>query len=227
MILLISTFIHLFLFYFSDLNEMHNTLYTSTESSPKLDVRNLHLKRYITENGYQLLKMNLTKLKVYMYDLPKEFNELAEICASTSNSWSMCFNFSNGGFGKQYWSRDGVNCHGTHQFSLEKIMHHRLLRSSFITTNKTEAHFFYVPYYASLNCFCTPQNTHLNSAMWNIVLREQQYTKQLKPHLMALGKVEQVIISLHVIICIPWKYYYSISYHIIYIIIINYMFYCE
>lgn len=40
------------------------------------------------------------------------------------------------------------------QFSLEVIIHHKLLGSPYRTRNPEKADLFYIPYYAAIACFC-------------------------------------------------------------------------
>ncbi|KAJ7299583.1 hypothetical protein O6H91_Y202500 [Diphasiastrum complanatum] len=93
--------------------------------------------------------------RIFIYDLPPEFNvELVGNC-STINPWrSVCPALSNAGLGPRV---DGVGLaasnswYNTDQFTTEVIFHSRLRRHPCITDDPELATAFYIPFYAGLD----------------------------------------------------------------------------
>ena len=92
---------------------------------------------------------------------------------------------------------DGLHLHATWQFSLEVIMHHKLLFSPYRTLNASEADVFYVPYYSSLACLCHKMAPPNQNSITNNVLKLSTFLKQSahfhakKPHLVTISMIER------------------------------------
>ncbi|XP_074646795.1 uncharacterized protein LOC141902800 [Tubulanus polymorphus] len=135
---------------------------------------------------------DISKLRVYVYPLTREFNVDLASCAARPTNNDMCFDFANDGFGRAVDGADAAAAvHRTHQFSAEIVFHRKLLRSRYATNDPRDADLFYVPYYASLNCFCSyPTDASLDDRFWKSLVKSP-FLNAGKPHFMALGKIEQ------------------------------------
>ncbi|XAR51327.1 hypothetical protein NMG60_11005927 [Bertholletia excelsa] len=96
---------------------------------------------------------------VYVYDLPKMFNQgLVETC-NESDTWKWrCGAVSNDGFGPQATELAGLvpenlapAWHRTNQFALEFLFHKRVLHYKCRTLDPENAAAFYIPFYAGLS----------------------------------------------------------------------------
>ncbi len=155
------------------------------------------LEDILSPHGYNLFKKDISKIKIYIYDLASKYNEDVKKCAEeNAKRSSMCFDFSNHGFGSTLHVNvpvpSGVKYHDTHQFGLEYIFHQKLLRTLHVTKDPSEADLFYVPFYAGLACFCSEGiGQQLADDFWN-ASKDLQFVSSGKTHFMALAKIEQV-----------------------------------
>ncbi|KAL1187736.1 putative xyloglucan galactosyltransferase GT20 [Cardamine amara subsp. amara] len=84
---------------------------------------------------------------VYVYDLPSKFNkDLLIACNDILPGVNLCSYFKNEGFGEAIENL-GQGWFGTHMYSLEPILHSRVLKHPCRVYNEIQAKLFYVPYY--------------------------------------------------------------------------------
>lgn len=97
--------------------------------------------------------------KVYVYDLPRQFNtEIVENCDGINPWSSRCDALSNSGFGKSAAAEISTTVPGnlsgawfwTDQFSLEVIYHNRMMNYRCRTAAPESATAFYIPFYVGL-----------------------------------------------------------------------------
>ena len=106
-------------------------------------------------------------LKVYVYDLPPNLNKDILAQYVKLDLLSHCYDLSNFGVGREVGKISCLDCingqnvkfmqdtyeislRNTHMFSLEIIMHFKLLNSPYRTLNPLNADLFYVPFYGGL-----------------------------------------------------------------------------
>lgn len=151
----------------------------------------------LTTYGKEVLASDISGLKIFIYRLPNRFNLELITCAIRNKVSGMCFDFLHGGFGAEMKELNeevpkNLRYYKTHQFSLEVIFHHKLLRSPYLTRNPDEADLFYIPFYAGLSCFCDQERAQdLTTEFWSTA-KNLSHLNTGKVHFMALGKVEQV-----------------------------------
>uniref|UniRef100_A0A1J3GU71 Xyloglucan galactosyltransferase KATAMARI1-like protein n=1 Tax=Noccaea caerulescens TaxID=107243 RepID=A0A1J3GU71_NOCCA len=93
---------------------------------------------------------------VYVYDLPKEFNnKLLQNCRHLNIYTDMCPHVANNGLGQPLLLRNGSTSTGpswfaTHQFIAEMIFHARVENHPCRTWEPNDADIFYVPFYGGL-----------------------------------------------------------------------------
>ncbi|XP_066285674.1 uncharacterized protein [Branchiostoma lanceolatum] len=131
-------------------------------------------------------------LKVFVYDLPREFNLDLVDCIQVKNR---CYQLQDYGTGLEFARYGNVSFRSTHMFSLEIILHNKLLSSTYRTLDPEEADMFYIPYYPALASACEPINTIdnplLDRELWQFLTVNYPYFEQGKPHMMALGRIER------------------------------------
>lgn len=148
--------------------------------------------------------INNIPFKIYVYDLPPALN--ADLLECVDREFpDGCFDTSNQGFGSSFMDEDdeerpfyqGLSVHNTWQFSLEVILHHKLLSSPLRVLDPAKADVFYVPYYGAASCFCYLKDANATEeARENIdalvqFLKQQEPFQKGLPHVMALGKIER------------------------------------
>lgn len=134
-----------------------------------------------------------TPFKIYIYDLPKKFNQ--EILKIYEVWHAQCYSFDFCGFGARLFSPEsGVHVHDSHQFSLEVLVHHLLQLSPYRTLDPEQADLFYIPAYIGLQClYASFENVSATNKLINELfayLRSQPYFASGKPHFSSLGKIE-------------------------------------
>ena len=88
-----------------------------------------------------------------------------------------------------------MSIRNTHQFSLEVIMHYKLLNSAYRTKNPNEAHVFYIPSYVGLKCMSNHAwseqylDEYLNEL--ETFLLNQTHFKEGKPHISSIAKIHR------------------------------------
>ena len=144
----------------------------------------------LTEKGQLALRQSLHTLRIYVFPLPGVFNsDLPQ--QATERRRDLCFSFTNDGLGPELEHTPGESIHRTHQFASEVIFHRLLLRSPFLTSNLSEAHLVYVPFYAGLACLVRSPLAD-GKTFWDMLLQPNSSIHTGIPHFMALAKVEQV-----------------------------------
>lgn len=137
-----------------------------------------------------------TPFKIFIYDLPGGLNSRLLECVSKFAKTEACFRADYCGYGPQLSEDQGLFLHGTWQFNLEVIIHHKLLFSPYRTLDAAQADIFYVPYYSAFACFCYGNKDRMYLLRRNMnkltdFLQQFPYLKANKPHLMTIGKIER------------------------------------
>ena len=149
-----------------------------------------------------------TAYKIYIYELAENFNVRLAMCMSSIRTDSC-------GFGIPFESKydfPGIAFHATWQFSLDIIIHHKLMFSPYRTLNPEEADVFFIPFYEASHCFCkNTHNTSFNGLILEKALEKEimhwPYYRQGKPHLLAIGKIEKEESSNHCpLLTYPWTW---------------------
>ncbi|XP_066285829.1 uncharacterized protein [Branchiostoma lanceolatum] len=127
--------------------------------------------------------------KLYIYELPAEFNRNIVSCVQKAES---CFQLGSFGMGPEFARHGDTSYRRTHMFSLEVILHHKAMYSPARTLDPHAADAFYIPYYAGLACFCPGLDAAgLNRRMLSHLTARYPFYGRGRPHLMALGKIER------------------------------------
>ncbi|XP_078679057.1 uncharacterized protein LOC144914767 [Branchiostoma floridae x Branchiostoma belcheri] len=138
------------------------------------------------------LSISSPSFKVFVYDLPPEFNSDLVHCIQVKNR---CYQLQDYGMGLEFARYGNVSFRSTHMFALEVILHRKILSSSYRTLDPEKADVFYVPYYPALAAACEPMNVIdnpvLDRELWQFLKVNYPYFEQGKPHIMALGRIER------------------------------------
>lgn len=139
------------------------------------------------------IKNSSFPFRIYVYDLPAELNVDLARCV---NGKQPCFDTSYCGNGQRLGNDSDLHIYSTWQFSLEVIIHHKMLLSAHRTFDPNEADVFYVPYYGALACFCHSAQQNTSNIIDNIeklhaFLDKSQYFRSGKPHLLTISKIER------------------------------------
>ncbi|KAI8504045.1 hypothetical protein Bbelb_181130 [Branchiostoma belcheri] len=165
-------------------------VYLQEDSPGKSTMTPVRRQDESTGNPAQL--SNSSSLKVFVYDLPPEFNSDLVHCIQVKNR---CYQLQDYGMGMEFARYGNVSFRSTHMFALEVILHRKLLSSSYRTLDPEKADVFYVPYYPALAAACEPMNVIdnpvLDRELWQFVRVNYPYFDQGKPHIMALGRIER------------------------------------
>lgn len=134
-----------------------------------------------------------TPIKIYIYNLPKKFNQ--EILKIYEVWDAKCYSFEFCGFGARLFNPEsGVHVHDSHQFSLEVLVHHLLQLSPYRTLDPEQADLFYIPAYIGLQClYASFKNVSATNKLINELfayLQSQPYFASGKPHFSSLAKIE-------------------------------------
>ncbi|XP_077982374.1 uncharacterized protein LOC144437325 [Glandiceps talaboti] len=146
--------------------------------------------------GHVIEKYPVKPFKIYVYDLPSKFNRDLARCVQTIDK---CFQLdeNNFGMGPELLGYKDVSVRDTHQFSLEVILHEKMMYSSYRTKNASEADLYYIPFYPGIACFCRSFQKSsfdlitLHQEMWHYITEKWPYFDMGKPHAMALAKIER------------------------------------
>lgn len=143
--------------------------------------------------------------RVFVYDMPKIFNEVILQECDNLNPWSSrCDALSNDGFGKEATSLKGVipddlvpSWFWTDQFVSEIIFHNRILNHRCRTYDPESATAFYIPFYAGLavgqylwsNYAAADRDRHCK--MMTEWVREQPYWNRSNgwDHFITMGRI--------------------------------------
>lgn len=150
-----------------------------------------------------------TPFKIYIYELPAQFNHDVQRLLNEDKQFSYCYNLDFCGAGEELLIRmpnntgsrndlyDGntvtyvQTIRNTHQFALEAIIHYKMLHSSYRTMDPEKADVFYIPAYTGLNCLTFKNNGP------NFVEKLFQHLKNTshfysgKPHFSTLSKIQR------------------------------------
>ncbi|XP_070575587.1 uncharacterized protein [Ptychodera flava] len=164
---------------------------TQARSGVAGDITTLQLA---SEEEYLTLK----PFRIYVYDLPPRFNRDLAACVQKIDT---CFQLDENfyGMGPELIGNKStvISYRDTHQFSLEVILHHKMLQSEYRTLNTDEADLFYIPFYPGIACFCRSYQKgsfdlkSLHQDLWRNITSTSPYFEVGKPHVMALGKIER------------------------------------
>ncbi|KAL2621361.1 hypothetical protein R1flu_001566 [Riccia fluitans] len=97
---------------------------------------------------------------IYLYDLPSKFNaDLIAQCDTLMRYVNLCDYLSHDGMGQVLKSEEGKaailtpegSWYMTHQYTLEPIFHARMKSYDCLTSDKSKASLFYIPYYGALD----------------------------------------------------------------------------
>ena len=161
--------------------------------------KKVNVKKELTlQNNVTISVGNIFPRKVFIYELPGKFNDRLIECVSQKNR-ANCFDTSDFGYGRQLYTDHGMSVRATWQFSLELIIHNKLLRSPHRTMNASEASMFYVPFYGALASFCYPLQINFTfpinfteyAGELSTFLMQQTPLQDGRPHVMTLGKIER------------------------------------
>ncbi|VDI24733.1 Hypothetical predicted protein [Mytilus galloprovincialis] len=136
--------------------------------------------------------------KIYVYNLPPALNEniVKEITKTNHVTKGM---MTASGLGREIAKMgkyEDMSIRDTFQFSLEVIMHQKMLNSPYRTLDPDAADFFYVPAYTALRCIVKDkdcQSCLFNRFLSALVsfLQQQPYFKEKRPHFSAIGKIHR------------------------------------
>ncbi|CAH1777201.1 unnamed protein product [Owenia fusiformis] len=135
--------------------------------------------------------IDITNLRVFVYELDPKLNLDAVECLNKRpknyTHGVACHYDENLGYGRANGElARGVKTFRQCQHGIEVIFHNKLLKSPFRTENPDDADLFFVPYYASLICFCQENVKHSDTAIWKVLKVSKPYI-QKKPHFFAIG----------------------------------------
>ena len=84
-----------------------------------------------------------------------------------------------------------LSIRNTHMFSLEVIMHYKLLHSPYRTLDPEKADMFYIPFYSGLMCECDRKKSPELVNEFINYLKTLKYYWTGKPHFSTLGKIQR------------------------------------
>lgn len=132
------------------------------------------------------MKNNCQGKGIFVYDLPKKFNyDLVRNC-NERVPW-LCKYLKNEGKGEPILKL-GQGWYGTHQYSLEPIFHHRILRHPCRVFNIEQAKVFFVPFYGGLEILRWNMYNVSNSVRDSIGSELDKWLQQQKPWMQSKGK---------------------------------------
>lgn len=136
--------------------------------------------------------------KIYIYNLPPSLNSdiIKEIVKTDYIEKGM---MTAAGLGREIYKigkYDDMSVRDTYQYSLEVIIHQKLLNSPYRTKNPDEADLFYVPAYTALRCIV--KDKECNSCLFNrylsalvSFLQQQPFFKEKRPHFSTIGRIHR------------------------------------
>jgi hypothetical protein len=136
-----------------------------------------------------------------MYNISSQFNLDIVKCLRMKDPNERCYTLSECGFGGHLDESamggsvgdDGLSVHHTWQFSLERIIHQKLLWSPHRVHDPKLADIIYVPYYAAMDCICHSQDRRKIKARIQSLeelLEDENATTAGLPKMMTLGMIE-------------------------------------
>ncbi|XP_064638702.1 uncharacterized protein LOC135494545 [Lineus longissimus] len=133
-----------------------------------------------------------TPFKIYVYDMPAKFTAKAIDCIKTSHH-ADCMDLGSCGIGTELNKDDILSIHNSHQFSLEVVIHHKMLTSPYRTLNPAAADIFYAPIYGGALCDCFRNATKKRQIVKDFFkfLLKTEYFNAGRPHLSALPRIQR------------------------------------
>ena len=136
-------------------------------------------------------------LNIYVYDLPPVFNQ--DIINASKFKLSGCADLAEAGYGRLVYNNNDLYVHNTWQFSLEVIMHNKMLQSPYRTNDYSKASLFYIPFYSGISCLVKMGRNYSkinqHKVMTKLLLYLEQHPsnafKTGLPHVMGLSKIEK------------------------------------
>ncbi|KAK3098688.1 hypothetical protein FSP39_022044 [Pinctada imbricata] len=135
-----------------------------------------------------------TPFKIFIYDLPPKFNMDLIQCLQPADTTGGCYSLQNCGMGQNLFNiTDKMYVMDTHMFSLEVVLHHKLLFSTYRTMDPLKADVFYIPAYGGLRCLCRQPDRSVDSFVDELLsfLNKQPYFHMGKPHFSSAGKIQR------------------------------------
>ena len=137
--------------------------------------------------------------KIYIYKLPKRFNKDVLDCFDDI----ACYSLSHCGMGRELYNiSSGASVRDSHMFSLEVVLHHKLMFSTYRTMDPKQANIFYIPAYVGLQCLCNLEKNKQTKSMkkyfddLSSFLQKQPYYKLGKPHFSSIGKIQREMMGM-------------------------------
>ncbi|WAR25669.1 GT16-like protein [Mya arenaria] len=171
---------------------------TVPKGSPKyLFPRNVQKDCNYTQDSPEIK----TPYKFFVYELPSYFN--TEVKQYLTKKHASCNDFEFCGSGKEISKINSSksdtpldyiqSVRETQQFSLEPLIHYKLLLSPYRTMFPEKADMFYIPAYTGLNCLTFRENgkQFVDSLFEHLRQNKTKHYQSGKPHFMALSKIER------------------------------------
>ena len=176
----------------------NTNLHTQEQPASINNVKNFNLAECKPDEEILKELANIkTPFKIYIYQLPSRFNTDALNCMQ--KTWvKSCYSLSHCGMGRELYNiSGGVSVRDSHMFSLEVVLHHKLMFSTYRTMDPEKADIFYIPAYAGLQCLCIMNNLKINQTFKEFAddlysyMLQQPYYKSGKPHFSSIGKIQR------------------------------------
>jgi len=180
---------------------------TSTTSENQMDNEKEKNHRHVTQECLPTIDTSdvLTPFKIYVYDLPSDFNTDIRRTMTDNSRFSFCYNLDYCGTGEELYQlgNDGltsesqpksiISVRNTNQFSLETIIHYKMLNSPYRTLDPDAADVFYIPAYSGLNClqFNKDSKEFVDKLFNYLKTNQSQYFLSGKPHVLTLSKIQR------------------------------------
>ncbi|CAC5370466.1 MUR3 [Mytilus coruscus] len=138
---------------------------------------------------------NINKqFKFFIYDLPSTLNK--DIITCVIRKLGHCYDLLSYGYGTEMFrtgKNQDVSVRNTNQFSLEVIMHNKLLHNRLRTMNMFEADMFYIPAYLGLMFFCNRNENEIRDRIQILkrFLAKSDFFLRGLPHFSSTAKIER------------------------------------
>lgn len=154
---------------------------------------NSHKERQESERSKEGSKENShTNFKFFIYDLPSSLNK--DIIPCVMKKLGHCFGLLSDGYGREMFrtgKHQDISVRSTNQFSLEVVMHNKLLHNRLRTMNMSEADIFYIPAYLGLMTFCNRKETKDRIQILKRFLAKSDFFLRGLPHFSSASKIER------------------------------------
>lgn len=162
---------------------------------------------YVTHKPANFAEESCDGRRVYVYDLPPEYNQdLVGMCGTLFPWFSLCPYVADSGQGVPVNAVDngtqilvpGDRWFNTHQYALEMLSHARILKYKCRTEDREKANLFYIPFYAGLDVIrwhFYPNTTNekrdaLSLKLMSWLGQQAEYRRHAgKDHVLVLGKI--------------------------------------